>query len=140
MAIMKRILLVLVNLPIAALLLFACETSPEVSENKCSDIVNGKFETTNDDGSKSVITRKGNKQEEITENGKIISEYKVKWVSDCQYLLYDRKVIKGVDKYPNMINDTLEVNVIQVNKDNYLTKCSFKAYHESFHMRIKILK
>jgi hypothetical protein len=48
----------------------------------CLRISNGKFETEN-----LIITRQGDKQTQIKKDTKETKEFKVEWLSDCEYIL-----------------------------------------------------
>ncbi len=85
----------------------------------CLDLKDGTFETTNADGSKTIVTRKGNKQTENYNKGERISEFDIKWLNDCEYILFSRKVTKGVDPWPELENDTLNIKILEVNDDHY---------------------
>lgn len=106
----------------------------------CADLKKGEFQTTNDDGSITVITRKGNKQTESFRNGERISEFDVTWTNDCEYLIYNRKVTKGNDPWPEMNSDTLRIKIIEI-KDGYcLTESVMLSKGWKMNQKIQIMK
>ena len=107
---------------------------------ECENIKNGEFSTENPDGSVIIITRKGNKQIESFNNGERISEFEVKWTSECEYLLFNRKVIKGIDPWPEINGDTLRIKVVKILSDSYLTESEMLSIGRKMNQQIKILK
>ena len=69
-----------------------------------------------------IITRTGNKQIENLNNGKRISEFEVKWKSECEYLLFNRRVIKGIDPWPEINGDTLRIKVVTILSASYFDR------------------
>ena len=106
----------------------------------CSDLKEGKFKTTNDDGSVTVITRKGTKQVENFRNGERISEFDVSWTNDCEYLIYNRKVTKGNDPWPEMNSDTLRIKIIEIRDGYYLTESEMLSKGWKMNQKIQIMK
>ena len=106
----------------------------------CSDLKKGEFQTTNDDGSVTVIIRKGNKQTENFRNGERISEFDVTWINDCEYLIYNRKVTKGNDPWPEMNSDTLRIQIIEIKDGYYLTESEMLSKGWKMNQKIQIMK
>ena len=106
---------------------------------ECENIKNGKFSTENTDGSVTIITRTGNKQIENFNNVRI-SEFEVKWTSECEYLLFNRKVIKGIDPCSEINIDTLRIKVVKILSDSYLTESEMLSSGRKMNQQIKILK
>ena len=106
----------------------------------CSDLKNGKFQTINEDGSITVITRKDNKQIENFKNGERISEFDVQWTSDCEYLILNRKVVKGNDPWPQMNKDTLRILITEIQNEYYLTESEMLSKGWKMQQKVKILK
>jgi hypothetical protein len=94
----------------------------------------------NPDGSVTIITRTGNKQIENFNNGVRISEFEVKWTSECEYLLFNRKVIKGIDPWSEINIDTLRIKVVKILSDSYLTESEMLSSGRKMNQQIKILK
>lgn len=74
-------------------------------EESCYSIRDGRFETDN-----VFIWRQGNKQFEISKWEQGIQEYKVQWLSDCEYQL------TPLDK----THDAIRVKIIYVSKELYI--------------------
>ena len=106
---------------------------------ECENIKNGKFSTENTDGSGTIITRTGNKQIENFNNVRI-SEFEVKWTSECEYLLFNRRVIKGIDPWLGINGDTLRIKVVKILSDSYLTEGEMLSIGRKMNQQIKILK
>lgn len=66
----------------------------------CKDLKEGVFKLEDHEGNVYTIIRVGNKQIEEEQDTGTIHEYKLKWIDDCNYILYDRKIVKGEDKTP----------------------------------------
>lgn len=78
----------------------------------CKLFVHGTFLLPGDHpGEDTKIIRHGNTQKEVRKDGHR-SHYKVQWVGECTYLLYDRNVTKGTDDRPGSPTDTLTVNIL----------------------------
>ena len=107
---------------------------------ECKNIKNGKFSTENPDGSVTIITRTGNKQIENFNNGGRISEFEVKWTSECEYLLFNRKVIKGTNPCSEINIDTLRIKVVKILSDSYLTESEMLSSGRKMNQQIKILQ
>jgi len=121
---------------IATLLLFSCAHV----EPKCFNVRNGTFKTDMLDGSITKISRDGIRQTENYNNGESISEYKVEWINDCEYLLYDRHVFQGNDLIPEYNSDTLLVQITEVTADFYRVKSRFIGRDGVATFRMEILE
>ncbi len=109
-------------------------------KKECKDFQEGTFELDSADGSSHIITRKDNKQIENSSKTGTISEFEIKWLDDCSYILFNRKITKGTDLYPESNSDTLINEVIEINGDFYKVKSTMKGYDfesESIQRRIK---
>jgi hypothetical protein len=106
----------------------------------CSDLKNGKFQTENKDGLLTTITRKENKQIENFNEGERISEFDVKWTNECEYLIYNRKVLEGNDPWPEMNSDTLKIKIIEIQDDFYETESEMLSKGWIMNQKIQILK
>ncbi|MHC0440692.1 hypothetical protein [Flavobacterium sp. 3-210] len=112
----------------------------------CDNFKTGKFETPSKFGGKVIIERtKQFHTETLTRNGNII-RYKIKWLNDCSFLLYDRKLLKGNEeiKDPKIIEqfakDTIFNEIIEINDSEYRTKSkinNFEKWFESTSTKIK---
>ncbi len=97
-------------------------------KNECKDFQKGTFELNSDDDNIYTIIRKGDKQ--IEKDGKTgtISEFEIKWLDDCNYILFNRKVTMGTDLYPASKVDTLYNEVIEINGDFFKVKSRMIGY------------
>lgn len=105
----------------------------------CSDLKKGKFQTTDDDGSVTIISRKGKKQIENFRNGERISEFDVTWTNDCEYLIYNRNVTKGNDPWPEMNSDTLRIKIIEIKDGYYFTESEMLSKGWKMNQKVQIL-
>lgn len=106
----------------------------------CNDLKNGKFQTENEDGSMTIITRKGNKQIENFKDGERISEFDLKWKDDCEYLIFNRIVIQGNDPWPEINEDTLRIKITEIQDDFYFTESEMLSKGWKINQKIQILK
>ena len=106
----------------------------------CANLKNGKFQTENEDGSITVIIRNGNKQIENFMDGERISEFDIKWTNDCEYLIYNRKVIQGIDPWPEINSDTLKIKITEIQDDFYLTASEMLSKGWKMNQKVQILK
>ena len=89
-----------------------------VSPN-CSDLKTGKFKVKSEENGTVFITRTQNKQIEENEDYRVKIRYKVKWIDDCTYQLYDAKILKGDNNVKRNRTDTLTVNINNVKAGSY---------------------
>jgi hypothetical protein len=73
----------------------------------CKDFKNGAFLLPQEDKSNHKIIRTSTKQIEIVETKKLQSEFDIKWLDECTYILFNRRVTKGTDEMPQFNKDTL---------------------------------
>jgi len=108
---------------IAALLLLA-------SCKDCSQLKEGFFKIETSPGNTFTIDRTLTKQTENNLKSGVISECKIKWTSDCSYILYDRKLLKGFE--PSQITDklrgdTLYNEIISISGNTHKVSCVMKS-------------
>lgn len=109
------------------LVLFSCPFI--IDKPDCNSVKNGTFKLESINGSDHIITRTENKQTENIVNKGLISEFSLKWTSDCTYILYNRKVIKGVDEWSAEINaDTLFNEIIEVSEGRHKVRSYMKRF------------
>jgi len=95
----------------------------------CNDLKTGVFQLNSVDGSTHTITRYKNYQTENVGKTGLISQFELKWVSDCAYILYNRKVIKGIDENKwEFENDTLYNEIVEINGNEHKVISSIKKY------------
>lgn len=81
-------------------------SSPSPTENSgCASVKNGKFQM----GENTIMKREGDKQTHFSKNTNTETEYKVEWVSDCEYHITS---IDNPDK-------KIKVKIISVDKKGY---------------------
>lgn len=106
----------------------------------CNALRIGKFQTENEDGSLTIITRNENKQTENFRDGERISEFDIKWTDKCEYLIYNRKVLQGSDPWPELNKDTLKIKITEIRNDFYLTESEMLSKGWKMNQRVQILK
>jgi hypothetical protein len=74
-----------------------------------------------------TITRLKDKQIERMKGSNLVCEFKLKWTSSCSYLLYDKKMLEGIDDTPKeFLFDTLYCDIIDVKEKNHTVFCHLK--------------
>ena len=96
----------------------------------CADFHSGTFELPSVDGSTHRIVRKDNKQTEFVGKTGLVSEFNIKWLNDCKYLLYNRRVIKGKDEAPEFNKDTLINEIISVTDNKCIITSILMGYDQ----------
>lgn len=91
----------------------------KAAQDSCSRIRYGTFEIRNEDGSTYTIIRSGNKQTEEVGKSGLVSQFEVRWVDDCTYILFNRKILQGEDPLSGISFDTLYNEIIEVNGDTH---------------------
>jgi hypothetical protein len=93
----------------------------------CRNLKEGIFKLESVDGGLHTIVRTKNKQTENVAITGEVSEYDIKWTSDCSYMLYNRKIIKGVDDMSSDFDiDTLYNEIVDINGDKHKVVSSIK--------------
>lgn len=111
------------------LLLIALTLLSFTLKDECKGFRNGTFELNSAEGKKHTIIRKGNKQTEYVEKAKSLSEFDIKWIDDCSYILFNRRILKGEDLYSDSNSDTLYVEVIEIKGNFFKIKSKMKGYN-----------
>ncbi len=97
----------------------------------CKDFRHGTFVLDDHVGNVYTIVRKGNIQTEEDNATGHMSEFKIKWVDECSYVLYDRKVIKGVDDLPaEFANKPLYCRIIKIQGNTFSVACKMEGEEE----------
>jgi len=82
-------------------------------EINCNDIHQGIFKTHGLYSSLNTIIRTEDKQVEIKGRSAVVLEYDICWTSDCSFMLYNRKIVRGRDSLlQGEATDTI-YNVVQ---------------------------
>jgi uncharacterized protein len=94
----------------------------------CKNLHEGIFRLTSEDSSTYLVVRTKVKQTEIL-GDTLITEFSIKWISDCRYALFNRHVIKGTDYLPPGIKiDTLFNEVTEVSGNEHKVVSKMKGY------------
>lgn len=113
------------TLAILLLFPFLCQAI----EINCDSLKVGLFKLNSEDNSLHTITRTKEKQTENISKTGLISEFDIKWTSNCTYLLYNRRVISGKDNIPEGFKiDTLYNEIIEITGDSHKTISYMKGY------------
>ncbi|MER2996922.1 hypothetical protein [Pontibacter populi] len=116
------------NIKLISLIMLSLYSFCFAKENNCKDFKKGTFELNSVDGSTHIITRTKNKQIERVGRTGSIFEFDIKWRDDCSYILYNRKMIKGVDEFSEYKIDTLYNKVIGVDGKNFKVLTTIKEF------------
>lgn len=108
-------------------IVFACLIA--TSSPDCKKFREGKFQLLTGGESNHTITRSKNKQLETRDDNGFTSEMEIKWTSECTYLLFDRKIVKGEEYLDKDIKiDTLYNEIIYVNADTCRVKSRMRGF------------
>jgi hypothetical protein len=101
------------------LLLLASAALPAAAQQPaCQTVHAGTFQMTGIDGVTTRITRQGNRQTELMSNSTQPTDYTVKWLDACTYVLIPGASVFA--KYPEMPpNARLTVRIVSVRKKSY---------------------
>jgi hypothetical protein len=90
-----------------------------IDSPSCKSFAKGTFVFNSPDGTMYKIIRTKNKQIEVVAAKNLQSEFELKWIDECTYILFNRQVTKGVDQYPQFNKDTLYNQITQMSKTKY---------------------
>lgn len=91
----------------------------------CNDVKTGKFIIENESYGGSLLIRKQSSQEEIVEKLGIHIKYDIIWTDECNYVLFNRNVIKGNNKFPEAKKtDSLFVEITEITSNGYKFRAS----------------
>lgn len=94
----------------------------------CKDFQQGTFKLDDHKGHVSIITRDATKQIENNNSDGSIIEYKIKWTDDCNYILSDRKVVKGEYKIPpQFVNKNLHCRINKIDGNMHTVICKMEG-------------
>lgn len=88
-------------------------------ETNCSTIKTGKFRLRAEGSNTTIITRTSEEQLEVSEGLGVEISYKVNWLDNCSYQLYDANLIKGDIQFLGNKTDTLTVLILEVTNKEY---------------------
>jgi hypothetical protein len=97
----------------------------------CSDFKTGTFDLPSVDGSVHRIIRTEKKQIEFVGKSGLQSEFDIKWVSDCKYIIYNRRVLKGKDVSPEHNNDTLICEVKSIKGSTFIVTSFMRGFDKT---------
>lgn len=103
-------------------ILFVCLVLFLGSDNNCKQFHDGTF-VFYDFGKEYKIVRKGNKQMEYVNGDEQIYSYNIQWKTDCEYKIFDGKTIKGKVDISKSDLDTLNCEIIDIDKGTFKVKC-----------------
>lgn len=104
----------------------------------CNKFRTGKFEVQSKNLGKILIERDNNFQTETVIKYGTVAKYRIKWLSDCSFIMYDRKLLKGKEHIPNaklikeMGKDTILSEIIEINGNEYRAKSKFYNFPDWF--------
>lgn len=114
---------------IFVLLFFPFLCQAQTDDIDCKDLKEGLFKLESIDGSLHTIVRTKDKQTENIGKTGLISEFDIKWTSDCSYILFNRRVVKGIDNMPTDLKiDTLYNEIVEVIENKHKVVSSIKGY------------
>jgi len=94
----------------------------------CKEFQQGTFKLDDHNGHVSIIVRDANKQIETNDGNGSVVEYKIKWSDDCNYILSDRKVIKGEYKIPpQFIGKNLHCKINRIEGNTHTVICKMEG-------------
>ncbi len=100
---------------ICLFVIFSCSSKPK----NCSKFKKGTFKYKNSSYSNWIVTRNDSIQTEIDKLNSIKIIGKIKWLSDCRYILTYTDISDLEQK--NVIGTTVDVEILSTNNDSY--KC-----------------
>jgi hypothetical protein len=111
------------------ILLFSCKIS-YAGKITCAEARKGIFKSRNRDGSLVTVIRSEDSQTETLGSGKIIKS-EIKWTSDCSFILFNRRLLRGSDSLKtDLIYDTLYNEISEIN--NFWTTINSKYRDSTF--------
>jgi len=91
----------------------------------CSSMKEGVYNL--NDNSTYEIVRAGDTQQEKDLKTGIVSEYDIKWLSSCEYILFNKKIIKGNHNINTKI-DTIHNYIKQIDGNKFTVLSTIKKY------------
>ena len=103
----------------------------QAGDMNCDALKEGLFKLESVDGSLHTIIRTKDKQTENVGKTGLVTEFDIKWTSDCTYLLFNPRIIEGKDDIPDDFKiDTLYNEIIEVSGDRHKVISSIKGYDQ----------
>jgi hypothetical protein len=114
------------NLLILTGIIMTCSLTSCGQDIDCKSLRKGSFELIGEDSTTHIITRLDNKQHETIKEFGLVSEFDLEWINECEYKLFNHKVVKGKDRFPEMKIDTLHCKIIDINGKEHTTQTIWK--------------
>lgn len=111
-----------INMNKLLLLIFLTPSIIFADKNDCGKLKEGTFKLI--DNSVYTIVRTKDKQTENDARTGSVTEFDIKWLSECTYILFNRKVIKGADEDTEI--DTLYNEIIEINGAHHKVRSTVK--------------
>jgi hypothetical protein len=96
------------------------------STTSCKNIREGTFKLV--DNSVYTIVRSAKTQMENDARTGKVSIMDIKWLADCSYILFNRRVVKGTDDMPPGMIDTLYNEIKNINGSSHIVSSTVKKY------------
>ena len=125
------------NLILLFLLFFYPPNKPKLT---CADFHVGTFDLPSVDGSTHRIIREENKQTEFVGKTGLETEFDLKWLSKCTYIIYNKRIIKGQDDLPELDRDTLICEIKKIAGSACTVTTSFKRFNLKLDAEMKKIK
>ena len=106
----------------------------------CSDFKVGTFDLPSDDGSTHRIIRTEIKQTEFVGKNGLETEFDIKWLNECTYIIFNRRVLKGIDENPEFNRDTLVCEIKNIKGNVFTVTASFKRFDLKLDAEMKKIK
>ena len=117
----NKIILILLSIAV-------CSFQPASKKPDCKSLRTGTFQIKMKDGSTHLIIRsKQGQVEKIVETG-TLSQMKIKWVTECMYILYDRIVFTGSNPHSELNQDTLYNEILRIDGNQHTVASGFLRY------------
>lgn len=108
------------------------------SSLECDKFKTGKFEYQSKYVGKILIDRDNHYQTETVVDSGMVARYRIKWLNNCGFIMFDRKLLKGKEVINDskiveeMNKDTIYNEIIEINGNEYKTKSKFYSSTEWF--------
>lgn len=107
-------------------------------EKSCKDLHEGKFGYTDPELSHIEILRTGDSQIEVNTETKIEAHTKIKWISDCEYMLIYEEFRNSPEELNFMIGKEINAQIIKI-KGNKFT-CQVKSEDTDQKIEFKVIE
>lgn len=104
----------------------------------CKDFHSGTFELASVDQTTHKIIRTENKQIEILTTKGLETEFDIKWLDDCNYILFNPHITKGGENDPYARKDTLYNQISQLDENSCKVISWFKVSNKIESKLVKI--